>query len=75
MSFPTIMILFGIFLVVCGVITLLAGDLMWWIQRTDNSFEGLESERSDTWEFGRMLRGIVLIIGGLVFVLGSASVD
>ncbi len=75
MSFPTIMILFGTFLIVCGAITLLAGNLMWWVQRTNNSFEGLESERSGTWEFGRMLRGIMLIIGGLVFIFGSASVD
>lgn len=75
MSFQTGMILFGIFLIICGVITLLAGNLMWWIQRTNNSFEGLESERSGTWEFGRMLRGILLIGGGVVFLFGSASVE
>lgn len=75
MSFQTGMILLGIFLIICGVITLLAGNLMWWIQRTNNSFEGLESERSGTWEFGRVLRGIPLIGGGVVFLFGSTSVE
>ena len=73
MSFGTVMILFGIFLVVCGILVLVAGDFMWWIQKTDNSFEGLESERSGLWEVGRFVRGIVLVVGGLVFIFGSAE--
>jgi hypothetical protein len=73
MSFGTLMIVFGIFLAACGVIVLLAGNLMWWIQKTDNSFEGPESERSELWEFGRVVRAVILIVGGPVFIFASAE--
>lgn len=67
MSFSPVMILAGLFLIGCGLVVLLAGTFMWWTREINNSMEGEVSERSSAWEFGRVLRGIVLT--GFGFVL------
>ncbi len=64
--------LVGIFLVGFGVLSLVAPDAMWAFQRFSNRLEGQVSERSGTWEFGRIVGGILCIILGIViFVMLS----
>jgi hypothetical protein len=70
-----IAILGGVLIMCFGVLYLAAPDLMWTLQRWGNSWEGQKSERSETWELGRVLRGLFLLIGGLVFMIWGLSID
>jgi hypothetical protein len=60
--------------VICGLVTVFAANLMWWIQRSNNSAEGQVSELSSAWEVNRMLTAIVLIVGGIASNVGSSQV-
>lgn len=69
-------ILVVVVLVGMGLLSLLAPDLMWSWTQWNNELKGLQSERTDTWEMGRVFGGLALIGVGLFFGLwgcGEAS--
>lgn len=62
-------ILVVILMVGMGLVSLLAPDLMWSWTQWNNEMKGLKSERTDTWEMGRVFGGLTLIGVGLFFGL------
>lgn len=61
----------GILLIGLGILSLVAPDLMWSWQKFDNDLEGQASERTDAWEFRRIISGIGgLIVGGILIWIG-----
>lgn len=56
-----------------GLLQLFAPDLMWSWQNINNKLEGRASERTEMWEIGRSVSGVILIIVGIVFGLWGWS--
>jgi hypothetical protein len=61
--------LFGIGFVVLGVVMLVKRDWMWALTQMGNEFRGQASERSDLWEVGNAIGGVITIILGIVLIL------
>jgi hypothetical protein len=62
-------ILLGIVCIGLGLAMLFAKDLMWALTEWGNSFKGLTSERTENWELGQNIAGVVLVLLGLLLVL------
>lgn len=60
--------IFGIFLIIWGVLGLFAPDFMWELTHLGNLLEGEASERTTVWEVGRVIGGIIRIVGGLFLI-------
>lgn len=58
-------ILVGIILIILGLISVFAGDLVWKLTVIRNKWEGKASERTGFWDFGRKLGGYFLILVGI----------
>lgn len=63
------LVLVNAFVVVAGILQLVAPGLAWKMAELSNSFQGDRPERSLAWEIGRAIGGIVCIIVGLVFLI------
>jgi hypothetical protein len=61
--------LIGILMVIFGIVSLAASDLMWSLTELGNSWNGRASERTDLWETRRVIGGIVAIVVGAIVVL------
>ena len=62
-------VLFGIVLIVSGLLYLFAGDLMWSLQRFRNDLDGQLSHRGEWWEIKRVFFGTGFLIAGVILVL------
>ena len=60
----------GIGCIVSGWIQLARPDTAWRLNRWGHKLAGLQSERTRTWESGRIYLGVVLLIQGSVALLG-----
>lgn len=67
-------IVLGILVVGFGVVSIVAPDAMWAFQRFTNRLEGQTSERSGTWEAGRVFGGLLCIILGLAMIIVLSQV-
>jgi Family of unknown function (DUF6199) len=65
--------LIGVLMVIFGIVSLAAGDLMWSLTELGNSWNGRASERTDLWETRRMIGGVVAIALGIVVILIGLS--
>jgi hypothetical protein len=63
-------ICFSIFFILAGLIALFAKDSAWRWQEFKNRLGGLPAERTDEWEFSRVIGGILFVIIGVIsFIL------
>ena len=55
----------GLAILAIGIVQFVAPDFVWKIDKTFNEMHGQKSRRSETWDFGRVLRGVVFTLIGL----------
>lgn len=67
------MIFVGILLVGLGILFLVARDFFWALTEMGNSFNGRTSERTELWEAGQVISGVVTIILGAVVICVGIS--
>lgn len=68
------MILLGILAAGLGIAIIVFRDFFWELTRLGNQFEGEKSERTELWDTGQILSGLVLIgIGAIVICSGLAE--
>jgi hypothetical protein len=64
-----IVFLVGGFFILIGLGFFFARDLLWEADAFGKQIEGYAVERSDLWEFGANVRGVLLIGAGVIFIL------
>lgn len=62
--------LVGVFLILVGLASIFAKDLLWEITVFSNQLKGIKSERTDWWDTWTTVGGIFFIVIGLVALLG-----
>lgn len=62
-------VLLGILCIGMGLAMLFAKDMMWAMTEWSNSFKGVTSERTENWELGQNIAGVVMVLLGLLLVL------
>lgn len=65
--------LFGLGLAGLGLLMIVKQDWMWGLTEWSNSFKGVVSERTDNWEIGNAIGGIIAIVVGLGLAFLSFS--
>lgn len=58
-----------------GLLQFIAPDLIWSLTEWNNQMRGIQSERTETWEFGRVVSGVILIVCGIVLGLWGWSAN
>ncbi len=58
----------GLFLIVVGLLSIFAKDIMWEFTVWQNQAKGLASERTDHWDTGTTIGGVIGILAGLFLV-------
>lgn len=59
-----------------GLLSLFARDLMWDLTEWGNSWRGVTSERTENWESGQIISGVVMIlIGGGLLCWGASAIS
>jgi hypothetical protein len=61
--------LVGAAFIAFGVVMLLKRDWMWRVTRMGNEMRGQVSERTDLWEMGNAIGGVVTIVVGVILIL------
>jgi hypothetical protein len=69
------MVILGIVAIGFGVLMLVARDFFWTLTEMSNSFAGRQSERTELWEAGQMISGLVLIVIGAGVICAGAAED
>lgn len=69
------MVLLGIVVAGLGILVLVARDFFWALTEMSNSFAGRTSERTELWEAGQMLSGVVTILLGVVVICVGMNED
>jgi len=67
------MIFLGILSIGFGILMLVARDFFWALTEMGNSFAGRTSERTELWEAGQMISGVVFILIGAVGICAGVS--
>jgi hypothetical protein len=68
------MVILGIIAVGFGILMLVARDFFWTLTEMSNSMAGRQSERTELWEMGQVISGLIMIgIGAFVICTGSAE--
>lgn len=68
------MVVLGIVCIGLGILIMVARDFFWSVTELSNSFAGRQSERTELWETGQIISGLVLIgIGAFVICAGAAQ--
>jgi uncharacterized membrane protein HdeD (DUF308 family) len=62
----TVMVLIAILMVILGLLSIFAKDLVWELTAFGNRLEGKASERTDTWDVGTTVSGVIFIVLGIV---------
>lgn len=61
-----VFICFGsLFLIIVGLLSIFAKDIMWEFTVWQNQAKGLASERTDRWDTGTTIGGVMGILAGL----------
>jgi hypothetical protein len=63
----------AVILIIAGLGNLFAGDLVWEMTKFNNDLEGRVSERSETWEGGRIGSGCVMLVVGIIMIIIGIS--
>jgi hypothetical protein len=58
----------GLAALVLGLLSIFAKDLMWKITVWQNQNKGLASERTENWERGTTIGGVIVILVGLFLI-------
>ena len=66
--------LLGVAIAGFGVLMIVKEEWMWGLTEWSNSFKGVVSERSDNWELGNAIGGVIAIVVGLGTIVLSFSV-
>jgi hypothetical protein len=69
------MLCFAFLAIVFGVLSIFAKDVVWDLTHFQNQLNGVASERSEVWEAGTTISGVVMLIVGVVFLIGSFSTE
>jgi hypothetical protein len=66
----------GLFLIVVGLLSIFAKDIMWEITVWQNQAKGLASERTDRWDTGTTIGGVMGLLAGLflLFILFNGGI-
>ena len=67
------MVLLGIISIGFGILMLVARDFFWALTEMGNSFAGRQSERTELWEGGQMISGVVFILIGAFAICAGAG--
>ena len=59
----------GAFLMLIGLLNLIAPDFMWAWHRFHKDIEGVRAERTQAWDTMRGCSGVVLMIAGIVMIV------
>lgn len=62
--------LLGVLLIVVGLASIFAKDLLWELTVFSNRLKGVKSERTEWWDVWTTLGGVFLIVVGLVALFG-----
>ena len=65
--------IFAVILVIAGLVNIFAGDFVWKMRKFNNDLGGVVSERTETWEVGRILGGCVMVVIGIVLLVSSVN--
>ncbi len=58
----------GLGALILGLLSIFAKDLMWEITVWQNQNKGLASERTENWETGTTIGGVIVILVGLFLI-------
>ncbi len=58
----------SLFLVVIGLLSIFAKDMMWEMTIWQNQMKGLASDRTDTWDAMTTIGGVIAVILGVIGV-------
>jgi hypothetical protein len=62
---------FGLLIIGMGGMMLFKPEWMWRLRTWENSFKGVKSDRTKTWETGNKLVGVLFVVVGIGFVIYS----
>lgn len=65
------LIFLGLVFAAIGLLMLLVPDLAWWFTERSNAAKGQVSERSDAWERGRVVSGVLMLLIALVVFIAA----
>jgi hypothetical protein len=66
------MFVMGVIAIIFGVISLVKRDWIWALTRMGNERSGLASERTELWENGTLIGGVIAIVLGVIAILLEA---
>jgi len=61
-------IVFGLVMIVVGLVCLFAKDIVWELTDWQNRTKGLQSDRTPEWETSINISGVVAIVTGIFFI-------
>lgn len=70
-----IILCFTVVIIGFGLLMIFAHDLMWEMTSWNNSWKGLQSERTEGWEAGQTISGIVMVVIGAGFGCWALSMS
>ncbi len=68
-----LVLLLGLAITGFGVLMIVKEEWMWGLTEWSNSFKGVVSERTDNWEIGNAIGGVIAIVVGLGAIVLSFS--
>lgn len=63
--------LVGVLLIVVGLASIFAKDLLWEITVFSNRLKGIKSERTEWWDTWTTIGGVFFVVVGLVALVGG----
>lgn len=63
----------GILVGLMGIIQIVFPDFVWRVDKAFHEMNGVTPQRSDAWDLGRVVRGIVFILVGVLFIWIAAK--
>ena len=67
-------LLISITVLITGIVSVFFKDLAWEFTERSNSARGVDSKRTEAWETGSTIGGIITIIAGIVLIFAALSI-
>ncbi len=63
--------LFGLIMIVLGLLSIFARDFFWRWEKFGDALRGKRAERTGVWDLWQILKGVLIIAFGLALLSGS----